>query len=160
MTSASFEVGKTFSIMSYVALVKSLMEYGSSVWDPHLEKDKESLEKIQKKAARFIKGDHRSRSTGCVTEMLRDLDLASLQQSRKEDRLCFFYKISNGLVPAIPKDTYLEPVKNKRKIKAKTFSNCVTTNFVNRYQNLNCFIIPTSTDTTYKSSFSPRTISE
>ena len=73
---------------AYVALVRSILVYGAVVWDPMLEKDISKLEKINsRKAARFIKGDFKSRTPGCVTEMMRDLDLPTLQKRRKE-KLC------------------------------------------------------------------------
>ena len=39
-----------------------------------------TIEKVQRQAARFIKRDYKSREEGCVTNMLNDLDLTSLQQ--------------------------------------------------------------------------------
>ena len=115
---------------AYLALVRSTMEYGASVWDPPLEKNIYKLEKIQRKAARFIKNDFRSKTPGCVTKMLCDLDLPSLQSRRKEKRLIFLFNIQKGTVPAIPKEDYLKPIKPKRQVRAKTFTDCVSTNFV------------------------------
>ena len=46
---------------AYVALVRSTLEYGAVVWDPMLQKDIFKLEKINRKAARFIKGDFKTR---------------------------------------------------------------------------------------------------
>ena len=54
--------------------------------------------------------------------MLIDLDLQTLQDRRKDKRLCFLYNISKK-VPAIPESEFLIPVKNKIKIKAKTYDN-------------------------------------
>ena len=106
---------------AYLALIRSNFDYASTVWDPYLVKDIKTLEKIQKKAARFIKGDYHSREPGCVTKVLADLDLPTLQDRRRENRLCFLlYKIDRGLVPAIDKNTYLKPIREKRKVKAKT----------------------------------------
>ena len=51
------------------------------------------LEKIQRKAARFIKNDYKSTTPGSVTNMLIDLDLQTLQDRRKDKRLCFLAKI-------------------------------------------------------------------
>ena len=69
--------------------------------------------------------------------MLCDLDLplTPLQSRRKEKRLIFLFNIQKGTVPAIPKDYYLKPIKPKRQVRAKT--DCVSTNFVQRHQNLN-----------------------
>ena len=147
---------------TYAALVRSTLEYGAVVWDPFLEKDILKLEKINRKAARFIKGDFKTRTPGCVTEMMCDLDLPTLQKRRKEKRLSFLYNIQTGKVPAINKDVYLKPIRQKRKIKAKSYSDCVTINILTRHQNLNskCFQLPESVSTVYRHSFFPKTISE
>ena len=55
---------------AYLALVRSTLEYGAIVWDPYLITDINRLEGIQRKAARFITGDFRTRKPGCVTNML------------------------------------------------------------------------------------------
>ena len=72
------------------------------------------------------------------------------------------YKISRGLVPAIPKSDYLTPVTEKRKIKAKSFSDFETKNFVTNQQLLhdNCYTPIVGTSIVYKNSFFPRTISQ
>ena len=47
---------------AYIALVRSVLEYGAVVWDPYLQKDIDKLERIQRIGARFITGDYRSRN--------------------------------------------------------------------------------------------------
>ena len=59
---------------AYIALVRSTLEYGSTVWDPFLKKDIKRLEKIQKRAARFVKQDYHSKKPGSMTAMLKELD--------------------------------------------------------------------------------------
>ena len=132
------------------------------VWVPHLRKDVDKLEKVQRKAARFIKGDYHSREPGSMSRMLNELDLPTLESRRKDNRLCFMFKISRGLVPAIPPPEYLTPVRHKRQIKAKSFENCETKNFVEKHQQLNenCFTTINSKSSVYSNSFFPRTISE
>ena len=74
----------------------------------------------------------------------------------------FLFNIQKGTVPAIPKDDYLKPIKPKRQVRAKTFTDCVSTNFVQRHQNLNinCFELPKAYSGAYRHSFFPKTISE
>ena len=140
---------------AYSEIVRSTLEYGSVVWDPHLQKDIDKIEKIQRKAARFIQKDYHSRQPGSMTKMLTDLNLPTLESRRKENRLCFMFKISKGLVPAIPPTDYLTPVRHKRKIKAKTFENCETKNFVKKHQQLNdnCFTTINSRSSVYETLF-------
>ena len=147
---------------AYIALVRSTLEYGAVIWDPPLEKDIYKLEKINRKAARFITGDFRSKTPGCVTAMLHDLNLPTLQSRRRDKRLTFLYNIQMGKVQAIDKDIYLKPIRHKRQIRAKTFSGCVTNNFLTRHQNLNskCFKLPESNTSAYRHSFFPKTIAE
>ena len=64
--------------------------------------DIDKLERIQRKAARFITRDCRTRTPGHVTDMLKNLDLPLLQERRTDMRLIFLYKVVEGLVPAIP----------------------------------------------------------
>ena len=40
---------------AYKGMVRPILEYGSSVWDPHPDKLQEELEKVQNRAARFVR---------------------------------------------------------------------------------------------------------
>merc|ERR1711923_367773 len=134
--------------MAYISLVRSLLEYGAIIWDPYTQSDINRLERIQRQAARFISGDYQSRTPG---SMSNTLNLPILQQRRKEMRLTFLFKITEGLVPAIPPDLYLTPMRQKRHIKPRVFTDCETTNIVNKYvtDNTRSFIIPQSSTNTY-----------
>ena len=148
---------------AYIALVRSTLEYGSVVWDPHLQKDIDKVEKVQRRAARFIKNDFRSRHDGAVTSMLTELDLPSLEQRRRDNRLCFMYKISKGLVPAIPATDHLTRLRDKRKKKSNpAYKDYETVNFVDKYQNLheNCYKTIDSRTTVYRNSYFPRTVAD
>ena len=83
--------------------------------------------------------------------MLFELNIPTLKERRRNKRSCSLYSISKGKVPGIPANNYLLPIKNKRKIKAKTFDSCVTQNIIQRHQNLHsyCFQFPDSQTTPY-----------
>ncbi|KAK3106866.1 hypothetical protein FSP39_001700 [Pinctada imbricata] len=145
---------------AYISLVRSTLEYGAIIWDPFIQSDIIKMEKIQRKAARFITGDYKTRSPGSVTNMLKNLDLQLHQDRRRELRLTFLFKVVEGLVPAIPPDTYLVPVLNKRRIRAKRFTDFEARNVVHSSNHTRCFNIPTCNSVTRKNSFFIRTVTE
>ena len=73
---------------------------------PHLSKDTHMLENIQRRAARFIKGDFRT--TTSVTKMLQELGLKDLKDRH---RLALLFKVVQGHVGVSPEDIGLEPVQ-------------------------------------------------
>ena len=42
----------------YKSLVVPIVKYGCTVWDPHTHKDIDKIEKVQNRAARFVKHDY------------------------------------------------------------------------------------------------------
>ena len=78
---------------AYISLVRSVLDYGSIIWDPYLSRDIEKLERVQRQAARFITGDYHSREEGSVTGMLDMLELETLQHRRSMCRLFFLFKV-------------------------------------------------------------------
>ena len=53
------------------------------VWDPHTQKNIQSIEKVQRRAARFVKKSNQ-RTPGTVTSLLEELKWPSLEQIRKQ----------------------------------------------------------------------------
>jgi hypothetical protein len=147
---------------AYLTLVRPQLEYAAAVWDPYTSKEIEKLEKVQRRAARFVSRDYKSRETGCVTKMLQEHNLPPLQQRRKEIRLALFYKIANGSLPGLPAAEYLTPTRNKRLIKATRFDGCVSRNVVENHQTRHsrCFQTPRGTSEVFRNSFLPRTTCE
>ncbi len=92
------------------ALVRPLMDYAPTVWDPHNQKEKK-LEKVQRKSARYVMNRHRNRSS--PTEILQDLGWLSLEERRRLQSLTMLYKIDNGLV-AIDGQRYLTAAETTR----------------------------------------------
>ena len=90
--------------LAYKALVRPTLEYGAIVWDSQKQTDIDKLERIQKRAAKFIKQDYRTRDPGCVTAMLKDLQLLKLKKRCRQQRQTFMFKVVEGLVPAMQPD--------------------------------------------------------
>ena len=118
---------------AYISLVRSVLDYGSIIWDPYLSRDIEKLERVKRQAARFITGDYHSREEGSVTGMLDMLELETLQRRRSMCRLFFLFKVVEGLVPAINPEEYLKPQKQKRRIKPRTYENFKSVNIVEKH---------------------------
>ena len=91
---------------AYITLIRSRLEYCCTVWDPHLSKDSNKLEMVQRRAARFVAHEHDPRAS--VTSLLKDLKWHSLQDRRRELRLALLFKIIHGEV-AIQGDNFLIP---------------------------------------------------
>jgi hypothetical protein len=64
--------------------------------------------------------------------MLSDLNLPPFEDRRRNIRLAYFYKVVEGVVPAIPPQKYLTSRKPGRNIRAKNFSDFNTMNIVSR----------------------------
>ena len=67
---------------AYKALIRLKLEHAASVWDPHTQADIKTLEKVQRRAARWVTS--RYRQTSCVDSILTDLDWPTLQNRRKK----------------------------------------------------------------------------
>ena len=65
----------------YTAMVRPHLEYASGAWNPHLKKDINKLDNIQRNASRFGKCCT-CRDPGTVTGLLADLEWKSLKQMR------------------------------------------------------------------------------
>jgi hypothetical protein len=74
--------------------VRPILEYSSSVWDPHTQKNIDRIEAIQRRTACFVK--NRYRNTSSVSEMLKDMKWPPLQN--RIARLAMLYRIHHDLV--------------------------------------------------------------
>jgi len=81
------------------------MEHASIIWDPHFIKDSDALERVKRRAARWMISKH-DRGTS-VAALLHQLHLERLEERRRISRLTFLYKILNEHVPMNPLDLVL-----------------------------------------------------
>ena len=89
---------------AYNSLVRPILEYAPTIWDPHTKTNIDKIEMVQRRAARYVLHRHHNRSS--VSSMLHFLGWTSLQQRREQARLCMMYKIHAGDV-AINKNHYM-----------------------------------------------------
>ncbi|KAL8574795.1 hypothetical protein ACOMHN_031902 [Nucella lapillus] len=76
---------------AYKAMVRPVLEYSSTVWDPYTAEEINQLESVQNAAARYVVGDYRR--TTSITALLNRLKWPSLQKRRTAARLTMLYKI-------------------------------------------------------------------
>jgi len=79
------------------------MEYASVIWDSYrpTKADSSKLEKTQRTAARWILSSYSYNTSVTSLGLLQELQLESLEERRKIQRLAFMYKILNDQV-AVP----------------------------------------------------------
>ena len=123
---------------AYKGLVRPVLDYGSSVWDPPGVVLQEELESVQKRAARFVTGNY-NYETGSMTGILGQLKWESLKKRRKDNRLILLYKGLKGKA-SVPTDDLIPKTRRCRN------------------QHSMAFQTPIANTDVYKGSFFPQTI--
>ena len=75
----------------YCSLVRSNLEYCSVVWSPYTKRNTDKLERVQRRATKFI-----LRSDDPYDIRLKKLNLMSLEKRRSLTDVTFLYKVLNG----------------------------------------------------------------
>ena len=123
---------------AYKGIVRPILEYSSSVWDPHHQKYKDQLEMVQHRAARFALGIY---NQGSVTNMLHQLEWETLEDRRRKARLNMFFRILMCMV-AVP----LPPIVTRAPRPRPGYPHH--------------FLIPFCRTDAYKYSFFPQTLTQ
>ena len=123
---------------AYTALVRPQLEYGSEAWNPYTASNINSLEQVQKSAARFAQGDYRQ--TTSSSALVSALGWDSLHSRRLLAQCVLFYKIHHHLVnmpfpPVVTQASYIGRQDHELK-----------------------YTVPRATIDPYKYSFYPRAI--
>ena len=123
---------------TYTAMVRPSLEYASTVWDTQNQAHIKQLESLQRRAARFVYNDYHSRTPGCFTKMVENLNWEPLTARRKTNRLSMLYRIQHSSVN-IPKEKYLHSSDSRTRGQHRFFQERIQ-------------------DDSYKNSFFPRTV--
>ena len=91
---------------AYTSVVRPVLEYASTVWDPYTKSCIDKMEMVQRRAARYVL--HRYHNTSSVGKMLDTLQWTSLEERRKQQCLAMLYKIQHGQMVLNISD-YLKP---------------------------------------------------
>ena len=110
MRNLKFKLKRDSLNQIYISFLRPILEYSSVAWDNCTEREKESLEKIQIKAARIVTGLTRSAS---LTNIYREIGWLSLDNRRKYQKIILVYKIINGLTPNYLTDIFPRQVNNR-----------------------------------------------
>ena len=89
------------------------MEHGTTVWDPYPEYNSDIVERVQRRAERFVKSRYSRYSS--VSDMLDVLGWTPLSQRRQEARLILLYKIINGLGHVLFEGVLVDAYKGTRR---------------------------------------------
>ena len=122
--------------MAYTSLVRPILEYASSVWEPYLNKNILAIEMVQRWAARWVESDY----TSNVTSMLCDLNWSTLQCRREVSTLKTFYNV----------------IYNTSALKIPHYF--MITTYATRHQHPIHFITPSVRTNFYKYGYFPRTV--
>ena len=85
--------------LAYNTYVRPTLEYASSVWDTNIKDQINRVERVQRRAARFVKADYHPDHS--VTLMLQELNWSTLRERRAHAKMTSMYRIVHNLI-AIP----------------------------------------------------------
>ena len=80
---------------AYFTMVRSNLDYCSTIWSPYERDQKHQNEMVQRRSARFV--TNRYKNTSSITDMLDYLGWESHETRRSKLQLIVLYKIVHGL---------------------------------------------------------------
>ena len=124
--------------MAYKNCIRPILEYSSSAWNPHQDVLKQEVERVQKRAARFVTNDY-NYNPGSMTNILNSLKWKTLEKRRETNSLMLFYKGLKGKA-RIPLEDLERRANRGRNQREMTFE------------------VPYARTDAYKYSFIPKTV--
>jgi hypothetical protein len=128
-----YKCNKNIKLKCYLTLVRPILEYASSVWDPSTKENIKKLEQIQKRAARFITSEYSPQTR--VTPIVKSLNLELLEDRRAKTKVVIIHKALNS-------NLEIEPNKNLMQCSEK-------------HKDKNTFFVPYARTNSFKYSFFP-----
>ena len=96
---------KPTKTLGYQTIVRPRLEYSSSIWSPHLNFLREDLEKVQKRAVRYVSAVYIQKAP--VTDMQKTFEWDTLEIRQCKSVATMGYKIVNSLVAYPPSSSFL-----------------------------------------------------
>ena len=106
----------------YMSYVLPILEYSSIVWDNCTDQEAETLEKLQREAARIVTGLTRSVS---LPNLYEECGWIPLETRRQEQKLTLIFKSVNGLTPSYISDLIPPLVRNTTHYPLRNSNNLV-----------------------------------
>ena len=100
---------ETVKAKAYNTIVRPSLEYAASVWCPWQKGLRDNLEAVQRRAARYVKGNFER--TASVSDMLSSMGWETLEERRIKTRITLLFKIAHDLI-AVPA-TQLRPSNSR-----------------------------------------------
>jgi len=121
---------KEIIIPIYKAMIRPLVEFAVQFWSPHLRKDIDKLERIQRRITKMIP-ELRNKS---YPERLKELNLITLEKRRLRGQLIETFKYLKGFNNVQPeglfdRDHNIQLRNNGQKLVVKRFNTSVAQNF-------------------------------
>ena len=86
---------RSFRLFMFLTYIRPILECNSQVWSPHLIRDINKIERVQRNFTKTLSGLQTDVS---YAQRLIELQIESLEQRRIFNDLCFLFKMVNGLV--------------------------------------------------------------
>ena len=134
----SFSSRNVWTLLNaYTTFIRPTVEYATTIWNPYIEKDKKTVERVQKFFTKQI-CQRCNIPFDSYSDRLYKLDLKTLEYRRLEFDILMFYKFMNGLVD-IKKSEFF--TMSASRYNTRSHELCIRPNLINTNQLQHKFFI-------------------